>query len=97
MLNYYNLTQSNFLIYISFRRYTVRDALSAVQVLQTEKIYRKEEQFSQSVSNFTKKLDKELPTYMMDDHSEAYKILDRFHEELHALQDVEVGLLSNAS
>ena len=67
--------------------YTVRDALSAVQSLETEKIYRKEEQLMLAIETYSKTQESDLPTYVMDDHSEAYSILDRLYLDLKQLEN----------
>jgi dynein heavy chain, axonemal len=75
--------------------YTVRDALSAVQSLEAEKIYRKEEQLMLDIENFTRKIESDVPTYVLDDHSEAYAILDRLYLDLKKLE-LEQEALKNA-
>ena len=75
--------------------YTVRDALGAVQSLETEKIYRKEEKLVLAVQTFSKTLEADLPTYVMDDPSEAYAILDRLFVDLQQLE-VDQETMKNA-
>ena len=41
--------------------YTVRDALSAVQSLETEKIYRKEEQLMLAIETYSKTQESDRP------------------------------------
>ena len=74
--------------------YTVRDALSSVQSLETEKIYRKEEALVVAIDGFTKSLETDLPTYVMEDDSEAYSILNRLYLDLQVLEESQQQMKS---